>query len=724
MSIVVSNNSGNVSNTVNSATTIFWEWTPSSVFKRVWKVGTPFFNSTPIKVRIPAYELMPAYTGYTSFLLHINVDCGSAAQWVQVGGGSVHVGSIGTPVTEGGLTFYEKTISYPFVNFHLLSLGTYFATAIYKISAINPATNVREDIISQGMYFQLEVVNTDVEFLDYTWDLMLINYLYYSYNLSGVLPAAKNVFVYHNVPFTVAVSDPLLLYTVTAATNYSKLELSFDSGISGLSIGIHNFTATLNYGTGLSKVVNIQLEIFNDPSAFYVNPTDVTFEVYRNATAPVPIVVNTISPTPWNINTALPEWLGVSQNSGSGTTDVFLQALNYNHLPAGNYNFNLEFTNDTETKTVQVHLILHDFVTYPFVPGKLFFTQDLDYLDFNSDEVDPTFIEIELGIKIFSLNLYEEIPYTRQYKLPLFKGIGDFHIGTIIHQLLEEIENLQDVVPLREGNYTKLQYAPAEVSVSFVQKNYTSDDVIRSGSIDLIKFIKGHKPYVTENQLSLLTVMQQEVSRITPKSVIGIAFTHLGNPLIRVFKNGNLIEETNVLSFASVPEKIIYSYFRFDNNFRFGDTIEIQVLNNLETRIQRFLVLAEGYDSTYFLFENDNGVIEPFEFSGRVRVNNAYTHITNKVFAKLFERNKKVDSSNNQSLIINTGQLLPSDHKIIDTIIKSKKVWCAFNDPSGRYLLVDSTSTKMTPSDTFKEDNSYDVEFNILEDANATVYPQ
>src|SRR5690606_37496454 len=106
----------------------------------------------------------------------------------------------------------------------------------------------------------------------------------------------------------------------------------------------------------------------------------------------------------------------------------------------------------------------------------------------------------------FSLNLYEQIDYSRSYKLPLYKGIGQFHIGDIVHQLLEEIEKLADVVPLQDSNYSKTQYAPAEVSVTFEQKNYESDDVIRSGSIDLIKFIKGHKPYVTEGQLSLLTV--------------------------------------------------------------------------------------------------------------------------------------------------------------------------------------------------------------------------
>lgn len=724
MAIVVVPTTGLIAPSSSSSTSIFWNWEPAPVFKKNWKIGTSFSSVFPIVVKIPAYELMSAYTGYTDFELDINLVFGTDPQWLQVEGSFSYNGSIGTEIIENGLTLYEKELEFSYLNFNLLSIGNHFAYAFYKVSAINPATSLREEIISQAMPFELEIVNSDVEFLDFSWNLMMLPYLYFSYYVGGDLPLSKTITVYHNIPFSVSVSDPLIIVSQNAYGDFTILEVSFDSEVSSLAVGIHDFQIIFEYGTSISEIVDIQLEVIDTSDSFYVNPTSITFEAYRNAEAPEPQMLNTISPIVWNINSSLPVWLNSSVATGNGMTDVYLQAVNFNDLPAGTYNFNLEFTTTTETKTVIVTLILHDFLTHPFVPEKLAFTQELDYLNFNSDVEDPTFIEIELDIKVFSLNLYEETSYPRSYKLPLYKGVGQFHIGDIVHQLLEEIENLNDVVPLQDSNYSKTQYAPAEVSVSFVQKNYESDEAIRSGTIELIKFVKGHKPYVTDGQLCLLTVMQQEVSRITPKSVIGIGFTHFGNPLIRVYKNGVLIEETNVLSFSTVPEKLIYSHYRFTNNFKLGDIIEIQILNNLESRIQRYLVLTEGVDSTYFLFENDNGIIEPFEFSGRVRVNDNYTHITNKVFKNLFEIDKKVDSWNNQSLIVNTGQLLPSDHKIIDAIIKSKKVWCAFNDPSGRYLLIDSTSTKKTPSDTFKTDYSYDVEFNILEDANATVYPQ
>jgi len=109
---------------------------------------------------------MSAYTGYTDFELNIGLFHGTDPQWLKIEGALSYSGTIGTEVTENGITTYEKELEFSYFNFNLLSLGTHFATAIYTVSAVNPSTSVREDIISQGMYFQLEVVNTDVEFLD------------------------------------------------------------------------------------------------------------------------------------------------------------------------------------------------------------------------------------------------------------------------------------------------------------------------------------------------------------------------------------------------------------------------------------------------------------------------------------------------------------------------------------------------------------------------------
>jgi hypothetical protein len=161
---------------------------------------------------------------------------------------------------------------------------------------------------------------------------------------------------------------------------------------------------------------------------------------------------------------------------------------------------------------VQVSNVL----TNPFSPGKLYFTQGLDFLKFNSSIAD-TYISFSIDIKTFKINTYEPVIYNRTYNLPLFKGEGDFHVGTIVHGLLEELKELSDFVPNLKSNYSKTQYRPAEISISLQEKTFgaTVPGLINF-DLPMFKMAKGYKPFTTDGQLALLTVSQQEITRITP----------------------------------------------------------------------------------------------------------------------------------------------------------------------------------------------------------------
>jgi hypothetical protein len=49
----------------------------------------------------------------------------------------------------------------------------------------------------------------------------------------------------------------------------------------------------------------------------------------------------------------------------------------------------------------------------------------------------------------------------------------------------------------------------------------------------MFKMAKGFKPFMTENQLALLTVAQQEITRITPQSFVGTSFVYFGTPIVK-----------------------------------------------------------------------------------------------------------------------------------------------------------------------------------------------
>lgn len=184
--------------------------------------------------------------------------------------------------------------------------------------------------------------------------------------------------------------------------------------------------------------------------------------------------------------------------------------------------------------------------------------------------------------------------------------------------------------------------------------------------------------------------------------------------------NNKIIEDFEV---EDSPDEIIYSYYRFNNNLKPGDLIEIIISKELETRTQRFLVFKNGLESNFLFFENSNGLIEPYEFTGRRRVLSTLKHTTSSKIINRIGYDKKVFTDNTQGLILNTGQLLKTDHKIILSIIRSENVWCAFENADAAYLRIDATTTKLTNQDTNNSEEDFDIEFNILEDTDASIYP-
>jgi hypothetical protein len=358
----------------------------------------------------------------------------------------------------------------------------------------------------------------------------------------------------------------------------------------------------------------------------------------------------------------------------------------------------------------------------PFAPAKIYFTKELKFLKFDSANVN-TYIQFSIAITIFKINSDAPVTYTRNnYKLPLFQGKGEFHIGTIVHGLLYDIEKLEDFVPSLETNYFKNQYRPAEINISYQEKSFGVPlPDTPPAVIPMFKMAKGYKPFMTDGQLALLTVGQQEIIRITPQSFISTSFVYFGTPRIIVKKNNQIIEDFEI---QPVPNKIIYSYFRFLNDVKPGDSIDLIIVKGLETRTQRFICFKNPVESTYFFFENDNGVLESFEFAGRRRLNSAFKHFTTSKFKDLYRFEAKVKTDIDQSLIVNTGHLGKSEHRIVSALIGSCKVWCSLDDPKGPYFKVNSTTTKIMNQDTSSSDEGFDIEFNLLENADASIYPR
>ncbi len=722
-----------------------------------WKLSPPMFffywiNSRPIPtdftntILYPRYDEIADFDDFTDWKFETSIICNSPAPFVQVEFGDSHISNLGAPVNSNG-AFYEKVINFNFSQAtYLLSEGQYLGNVKYKVTAFNPNSGVRELISEKIMV--IEFWSNNYTFLieppiAVVYQNRVFTFtsggspeaLNFNYNLNGSIPPGEEIyyFVLPRSDFDWTATDNYnnglgLMYPIHPY--YSKVVATFDNGITGFAVGQYPYTLSLNNFHVPKMLIPVILNVSDEAiSAFEVSPNPIEFDINIGVSSPQPKVVSIVSALPWLISSALPNWLQVSVFNGSGNATLLLTIVIYEEMIAGIYNYNLVFVSGIETLTVPVVLDLKFFIQNPFASGKLFFTENLDFINFKS-ELQNTFIDLNVDIKLFKLNTYEPVIYNRKYNIPLYKGIGEFHPGTVIHDLFEKAESLDEIVPVLEGSYSRTQYKPAEISITYLEKTYPGtfylDEYLGKGTIPAFRMAKGKKPFITSSQLSLLTVGQQEFMRISPQSPLCISFSHFGTPQIIVKKNNVKIEDIIIPAFPedNSERKVLYSFFRFLNDLKPGDVIEVMIVSALETRTQRYLVFHPGKESTFFIFLNNNDLPEFVELTGRRRISSKYAHKLNSKFKKLYSYESKVDTDNVQGMIVNSGQLLPSDHVLLDALIKSKSVWCSLDDSSGPYFMVDATNSEIQNQDTDSGEISLNIEFNILENSNDILYPR
>ena len=717
-----------------------WIVIPQEMFV-YWFMNANTPNPITIFFKYPNYQSVPALAGYTDWQFESSsvhqsffIVPSPSIPFTQMNGEDVHVGELG--FLSGGN--YTKSLAYSFVNLNLLSEGQYLIKTTIKITAVNPLTGFREIITTKDhlIYFYANAFSFALQppfeitypgkVISFT-DFSVISQMVFNYTIGGSLPAPQDVYYFTLPPTNAGAPSIVTTSNVALVANwvgihpyYSKVALDFSSAIESLAEGVYTYTFQIGYAAfgmvpELRKTVDVVLNVLPEGgSTFQINPDELDFEVVIGGQNTLAQAVAVTSENPWEIISEFPNWLAVSQLDGDGNTTLFVSIINTHTLAEGDFYHTIVFSDGTVNRTITVHLNVIYFLINPFTPGKLNFTKDEDYLQFISQN-NNIYIELILAITIYKLNSNESVVYERAYSIPLANKRGNFHIGSIVHELLDEIQSLEQMVPDTNSNYFRIPYKPAEVSFTYEEKEFEAALVpptLVSGSVTGILFLKGRKPYMTENELGILSVQQQSISRISRYSILGFNFTAAAAPTVLVKVNNLPIEQIDIAAFG--PANHVFSYYRFINDLRPGDYVEIYVFAGSETRSHRYLVHHDGLESTFLLFENENGVVEPFELSGRRRVYGNFKHTNQPIMKGLEEVEAKVITDDTQSIIVNTGQLHPEDILIIESIVKSEKLWVSFTGPEGTYKQANCSSTKVLSEDTSSTETSLDLEFNII----------
>lgn len=693
-----------------------WNVFPTSLYFP-WLMGSGVILPTNVSMKFPAFDAMPAYEDYTDWKFEVIVNDALSFPLTLVNGVANYNCPLSDLTLEAG--FYENLIELTFENLNLLFPGTYPIEILLRVSAKSATDPLRKNISIKKLPIMLEVFS---EYLIPPLYLAFPDFqdsLTFSYIIGGDLPLGKVICFFPGVDADFStLNSEVIVSKELVNDNYGKLNVSLQD-IESLSEGEYDYSFKIANGSN-ERSVTIKLYVLESVSEdFSVLPSSLTMDVVAGSALGYMKQLNIFATAPWKIISSIPNWLKISQLEGLGSTTINLEPDDTSDLKTGTYIFPLAFESISEKIVVNVTMNFWAFMKSNFLNDRLYFTRELDYLDFKTTKTN-TYIEVTVVIKIYKINTSVSSTHTRIFDLPMFKGEAQFHPGTVVEQLMNEIISLEDYLPNFEFNYSKAQAQPAQVSLSYIEKVYPGAIELPgldyySGDLQGIKMLKGNKPYLTESQLSLLTVAQQEITRITPNSAIGVSFSYPGTPHIIVKQNNALIDDFFIQSFSSAGNpKMIFTYYRFSNDFKPGDIIEIMIISGHETRSQRYLVFQSGLESTFFFFENDNGQIEPFEFSGRRRINSGIKHVLGSKFKNLKGFDSKIDSDEIETININTGQLGKTEHAIVRAITKSLNVWVSIDQPTGPFLKVDATTTKFLRQDTSANEEDFDVEFNIL----------
>lgn len=730
-----------------------------------WKISPPevffywFMNSAPpgsfdVKFTFPRIDSIPEFSDFSEWQfeaaashLFFFIIPSPTVPFTKANGEDSYVGDLGDLNSENN---YDKVLSFSFFNLGLLNEGANQAVYTARVTAINP---LGQRVIISEREFQINLFANAFTFsLNPPFNIAYIG-KQFNFNVfpAVLLPVQLNYFqggaapelevFYFGLtptgsfaPDILEVSDEIITSSVINIHPYfSKIKFSFDSDIGDLSLGSHEFIIQIGRNESIVGTypeirfsIPIVLNVFPDPETdLSIFPEEIIFDVVTGAPPVAGQVLNVVSAFAWSLISEFPEWLSVSQVSGSGNAVILLNPQNYNQLQAGQYSavlsFQLSDGEDPDIVNVTVIMNLKVFLSTPFEPGKLFYTKQDDYLDFTTENIN-TYVELIVNIKYFTRDSESGVQTTRTYNIPFGNKSSRFHLGSVIHDFFEEIEKLQFAVPDVNSNYWKPNYRPIEVSISFQEKQYEMWFVpppLTQGSIDTFMFAKGYKPFTTSSQLALLSVQQQGVVRIHKEDPVGISFVSFDIPTVVVKRNNIVIDTLELNSFSGT---LIYSYYRFLNDLRPGDLLELYVTNGQESRSHRYLVHRDGKESTFIFFENSNGVVEPYSLSGRRRITSNYNHLMSERFRNLFSVDQKLKTKTRQSFVVDTGYLEPDDKKVIDQIAKSEKVWVGFSDFKDVILECSCITQRNLIDDTDQNEISYSLEFNILENSDAVLH--
>ncbi|SFU49279.1 hypothetical protein SAMN05216480_10558 [Pustulibacterium marinum] len=614
---------------------------------------------------------------------------------------------------ENGLLLSEANLNTILnINFNglgLLDVGDYSLTVIYKAYGLSGETEVYLE--EKTVSVNLTVVSEDTAYVT-----PVNTYFQYSeggYGIETIVVSAEGDFEI-KVPsqFTLT-AEGLTLDNVYLTTKTYVGSGSMEISVSVLNLLLFQNSITFN-SCSISSNGNISNFYFirnqeESDQPMVVFPEALEFDVFEGSSVIDPKDLFILTQEDFTVDVFI-GWAYSSVIQGNGPQEIQVGIVSASNFSVGSYEGYITVSSGGDSLQVPIVVNVLPFFNTTFSES-LNFTLDDHYVTVNSVEPN-SIVNVVMSMKIYNYASSSYVDKIYKGSVPVFGGEAKFYPGTIIETAIKKLNAPADYL---EGSISDLEgvfpvYKPAKVSISLEEMNIDTEEVINSGTVNNVLWLKGVTPegFSSEGILEVTDVSE----RVTINSIATVSFAKLpGVYQIKTLVN----DEEESIEYYNASDEYVFTLLKNFNSYAQGDVIEIIIMTELGNYTKKFIVFPDSKNSNLIAWSNEYGCLKIFEFTGDYTLKDELDFISNTSFKNNVQFSENLEILKNNILTINTGYVLSTGYEIISSLMYAKKVWKLYQG-SSKVLLLNSTTTELENKSSDQELFYYDVEFKINAD--------
>ena len=601
-----------------------WRITPSQLNK-IWQMGTATPGQLFQDITFPELEFV--YSNYANFRFKLKKNINSV-DFANITSSKL----VGDTFNQTNLV--NERIFCSFQNLDNLSAGTHVIPVVIEAYGL---LNNQENFL-ESFYTEISITVQAGTGIPTDKNVYNLKFNKADDSLSGDI----KIIAFATDPITITTSDPFINLLQESVNSQRHLTFQNNSVLQSKVVGNYSGTVNLQIGSYTKNVV-VNLEVMNDATLFYVNPTSLNFSLQKNLSEIKVFDINLLNPN--NLNIVVDSSPSFIESADIVGGILKITTINASALSVGNYSGEVLLKAGTVIKKVLISISVIESIKHDFSGSLYFFAKDRNKVTITKTTSSSTYVKMTL--EMYFKGFDEQYQESQKYTFPFFQGKTEFYPGIEIHDFFIKAKNVANSLD------PVYQYDLALVNMVFEEMN-DLDQVVSTFNLDNLYFAPGKKPkcfplFTDHNVRSTYSdsILKINVDRLTEKDEIN-----------KIYQQYNGVKPSQIAKFT-VDQ---FTFLR--NNFK-----EQLRTNVIESNEMIFLPIPDPEKTIHIEWENQNLVFEWFTGSGYLNPTAEIEHLIGE--SKDFPE-EKFDSEKSRPLTVNSGWILKEEITLIDDILASR----------------------------------------------------